>query len=139
MKTNARKYISLLLALCMVMSLLPAAALAATTENNHGDHSGWTALSGSISSLSGSYYLNSDVSTYQGITINYDVTLCLNGHTLNMGANTLTVNSGATLTICDCGGVGTITGTESYINLNVISVEGGTLNLESGTISGEAA
>ena len=144
MKTNARKYISLLLALCMVMSLLPATALAATTENNHGEHTGWTPLSRTISSSNsfyqdGNYYLDSDVSTYQGITINYDVTLCLNGNTLNMGANTLTVSSGAKLTICDCGGDGTITGTESYSNLNVISVEGGTLNLESGTISGTAA
>lgn len=142
MKTNARKYISLLLALCMVMSLLPAAALAATTENNHGEHSGWTALTISSSNSfyqDGNYYLNSDVSTYQGITINYDVTLCLNGHTLDMRVNTLTVSSGATLTICDCGGGGTITGTESYSSLNVISVTGGTLNLESGTISGTAA
>ena len=39
MKTNARKYISLLLALCMVMSLLPAAALAASDGNCTGDHS----------------------------------------------------------------------------------------------------
>lgn len=144
MRTNARKYISLLLALCMAMSLLPATALAATTENNHGEHSGWTALSWTISSSNsfyqdGNYYLNSDVSTYQGITINYDVTLCLNGHTLNMGQNTLTVSSGAKLTICDCQSGGTITGTESYSNLNVISVEGGTLNLESGTIRGKAA
>jgi len=142
MKTNARKYISLLLALCMVMSLLPAAALAATTENNHGEHTGWTPLSRTISSSNsfyqdGNYYLDSDVSTYQGITINFDVTLCLNGHTLNMGQNTLTVSSGATLTICDCGSGGAIKGTVSYSNLyNMISVTGGTLNLESGTISG---
>lgn len=139
MKTNARKYISLLLALCMVVSILPATALAAD-GNCTGNHSGWTALSGSISSLSGNCYLNSDVSTYQGITINYDVTLCLNGHTLDMGAKTLTVSSGATLTICDCGRDGAITGTVSYSNLyNMISVTGGTLNLKSGTISGTAA
>lgn len=139
MKTNARKYISLLLALCMVMSLLPAAALAATTENNHGEHSGWKALSGSISSLSGNCYLTGNVTVSKGIHTTGNVTLCLNRYTLDMGAKTLTVSSGATLTICDCGGGGTITGTESYSNLNVISVEGGTLNLESGTISGTAA
>ena len=138
MKTNARKYISLLLALCMVMSLLPAAALAATTENNHGEHSGWKALSGSISSLSGNCYLTGNVTVSKGIHTTGNVTLCLNRYTLDMGAKTLTVSSGATLTICDCGGGGTITGTESYSNLNVISVEGGTLNLESGTISGTA-
>lgn len=142
MKTNARKYISLLLALCMVMSLLPATALAAD-GNCTGDHSGWTALSGTINSSKfyqhGEYYLANSATANSDITISYNVTLCLNGNTLNMGANTLTVSSDATLTICDCGSGGTITGTESYSNLNVISVEGGTLNLESGTISGTAA
>ena len=112
-----------------------------TTTAEHSNHTSWTQLNGTINSnkfyQNGNYYLNSDVSTYQGITINYDVTLCLNGHTLDMGANTLTVSSGAKLTICDCQSGGTITGTESYSSLNVISVTGGTLNLESGTISGE--
>ena len=143
MKTNARKYISLLLALCMVMSLLPAAALAAGADDDHGEHSDWTALSGTINSSKfyqhGEYYLANSATANSDITISYNVTLCLNGNTLNMGANTLTVSSDATLTICDCGSGGTITGTESYSNLNVISVEGGTLNLESGTISGTAA
>ena len=32
MKTNARKYISLMLALCMVVSILPATALASGRE-----------------------------------------------------------------------------------------------------------
>lgn len=143
MKTNARKYISLLLALCMVMSLLPAAALAAD-GNCTGDHSGWTALSGTINSSKfyqhGEYYLANSATANSDITISYNVTLCLNGNTLNMGANTLTVNSGATLTICDCGSGGAIKGTVSYSNLyNMISVTGGTLNLKSGTISGTAA
>lgn len=108
---------------------------------DHSNHTGWTPLSGTISSNSfyqdGNYYLNGNRTTYSDITINYDVTLCLNSNTLNIGQNTtFTVSSGATLTICDCQSGGTITGTESYINLNVISVTGGTLNLESGTISG---
>lgn len=116
-----------------------ANTLTSTGTADHSNHTGWTPLSGTISSNSfyqdGNYYLNGNRTTYSDITINYDVTLCLNGHTLDMGANTLTV-SGAKLTICDCQSGGTITGTESHINLNVISVEGGTLNLESGTISG---
>lgn len=116
-----------------------ANTLTSTGTVEHGTHSGWTPLSGTISSgkfyQHGEYYLTTSATAYSDITINYDVTLCLNGHTLDMGANTLTV-SGATLTICDYQSGGTIAGTESYINLNVISVEGGTLNLESGTISG---
>ena len=118
-----------------------ANTLTSTGTAEHGTHSGWTPLSGTISSNSfhqdGNYYLNGNRTTYSDITINFDVTLCLNSNTLNIGQNTtFTVSSGATLTICDCGSGGTITGTESYINLNVISVTGGTLNLESGTISG---
>lgn len=117
-----------------------ANTLTSTGTADHSNHTGWTPLSGTISSNSfyqdGNYYLNGNRTTYSDITINYDVTLCLNGHTLDMKTDTLTVSSGATLTICDCQSGGTITGTESYINLNVISVTGGTLNLESGTISG---
>ena len=117
-----------------------ANTLTSTGTVEHGTHSGWTPLSGTISSgkfyQHGEYYLTTSATAYSDITINYDVTLCLNGHTLDMKTDTLTVSSGATLTICDCQSGGTITGTESHINLNVISVEGGTLNLESGTISG---
>lgn len=118
-----------------------ANTLTSTGTADHSNHTGWTPLSGTISSNSfyqdGNYYLNGNRTTYSDITINSDVTLCLNSNTLNIGQNTtFTVSSGATLTICDCQSGGTITGTESYINLNVISVTGGTLNLESGTISG---
>ena len=121
-----------------------ANTLTSTGTADHSNHTGWTPLSGTISSNSfyqgGNYYLNDNRTTYSDITINFDVTLCLNSNTLNIGQNTtFTVSSGATLTICDCQSGGTITGTESYINLNVISVEGGTLNLESGTISSTAA
>lgn len=134
-----RRMLSWGLILSLLLPLLPVSAGAA----DHSGHTGWTQLSGTISSNSfyqdGNYYLNGNRTTYSDITINYDVTLCLNGHTLDMKTDTLTVSSGATLTICDCQSGGTITGTESHTNLNVISVEGGTLNLESGTISGTAA
>lgn len=134
MKTNARKYISLLLALCMVMSLLPAAALAAGADDDHGEHSGWTALSGSISSLSGSYYLNSDVTASGEIRISGDVTLCLNGHTLNLNGKSLCVDSGS-FTLCDCGSGGKITGGN---DLPGVIVYGGTFIMNGGTITGNA-
>lgn len=132
MKTNARKYISLLLALCMVMSLLPAAALAATTENNHGEHSGWTALSGSISSLSGNCYLTGNVTASGEIRISGNVTLCLNGHTLNLSGKSLCIDSGS-FTLCDCKGSGQITGGN---NLPGVIVYGGTFTMNGGTITG---
>lgn len=132
MKTNARKYISLLLALCMVMSLLPAAALAATTENNHGEHSGWKALSGSISSLSGNCYLTGNVTVSNEIQTSGDVTLCLNGHTLDLLGTTLFVDSGSFI-LCDCGS-GKITGGKT--GASAVKVNDGSFIMNGGTITG---
>ncbi len=63
----------------------------------------------------GVYHLDSDV-TYTGdLTFSGKVTLCLNGHTLAMGANSIktTTTSTGSLSICDCGTGGKITGTSS--------------------------
>ena len=132
-----RRVLSWGLILSLLLTMLPVSAEAAV---DHSNHTGWTQLRGTISSSKfyqdGKYYLTANATANSDITIDKNVILCLNGNTLDMGANTLTVSSSATLTICDCQSGGAITGTESYINLNVISVEGGTLNLESGTISG---
>ena len=134
MKTNARKYISLLLALCMVMSLLPAAALAAD-GNCTGDHSGWKALSGSISSLSGNCYLNSDVTVSGEINTTGDVTLCLNGHTLDLAGNSLFVDSGS-FTLCDCGSGGKIIG--GGTSASAVKVNDGSFIMNGGTITENA-
>lgn len=135
---RSKRIASLLLAVCMVWGLLPQLRLPARAAEEHGSHTSWTQLKNSTSTINGgNYYLNSTVTANKSITVNGNVTLCLKGYTLDMGTNTLTVSNGATLTICDCQSGGTITGTESYSGLNVISVTGGTLNLESGTISGE--
>lgn len=131
MKTNARKYISLLLALCMVVSILPAAALAAD-GNCTGNHSGWKALSGSISSLSGNCYLTGNVTASGEIRISGNVTLCLNGHTLTLSGTTLFVDSGS-FTLCDCNGSGKITGGGS---LPGVIVNGGSFIMNGGTITG---
>lgn len=140
MKTNARKYISLLLALCMVMSLLPAAALAAD-GNCTGDHSGWTALNSYIEShdtlQTGNYYLtgNLDADTKQ-IKVTGTVNLCLNGHTYTGEATdgVLRVGSGGTLNIYDCSsdGSGIIQSLKDHNPIFLHS--GGVCNLYGGTI-----
>lgn len=134
MKTNARKYISLLLALCMVMSLLPATALAAD-GNCTGDHSGWKALSGSISSLSGNCYLTGNVTVSKEIQTSGDLTLCLNGHTLNLSGKALFVDSGS-FTLCDCKGGGEITG--GGTSASAVKVNDGSFIMNGGTITGNA-
>lgn len=133
MKTNARKYISLLLALCMVMSLLPAAALAAGADDDHGEHSDWTALTSTSGTFQGgNYYLNSEVTASGEIRISGNVTLCLNGYTLNLAGTTLFVDSGS-FTLCDCKGGGKITGGGS---LPGVIVNGGSFIMNGGTITG---
>lgn len=134
MKTNARKYISLLLALCMVMSLLPAAALAAGADDDHGEHSDWTALTNLGGTLTGgSYYLTGNLNASSGqISVTGTVNLCLNGHTLNLKEKSLCVDSGS-FTLCDCKGSGKITGGKY---LPGVIVYGGTFTMNGGTITG---
>ena len=49
----------------------------------------------------GNYYLTEDITLNGSITISGTVNLCLNGHVLN--ASSITVSSGATLNVFDCG------------------------------------
>lgn len=134
MRTNARKYISLLLALCMVVSILPATALAAGVDDGHGDHSDWMELSGSISSLSGNCYLTGNVTASGEIHTTGNVTLCLNGHTLTLPGNSLCVDSGSFM-LYDCKGGGKITGGNDKPG---VIVYGGTFIMNGGTITGNA-
>lgn len=141
MKTNARKYISLLLALCMVMSLLPATALAAGADDDHGEHSGWTELTSDIiqggTLNGGNYYLTSDLNAgTKQIKVTGTVNLCLNGHTYTGEATdgVLRVGSGGTLNIYDCSsdGSGMIQSTGGHNPIFLHS--GGVCNLYGGTI-----
>ncbi len=139
MKTNARKYISLLLALCMVMSLLPATALAAGVDDDHGDHSDWTELNSYIEShdtlQTGSYYLTGDLNAgTKQIKVTGTVNLCLNGHTYTSSAEDgiFLVGANGVLNIYDCKGNGGISA--SSIQNPVFLVSGGKCNLYGGTL-----
>lgn len=75
----------------------------------------------------GNYYLPGDITLTDDLTISGNVTLCLNGHVLR-GSGTgsvITVNEGATFTLCDCGTNTTTIGENTY-NGGVIT--GGTGN-----------
>ncbi len=63
----------------------------------------WTEISGEISE-SGNYYLSDGITATGTIEIatGAEVTLCLNGHVLNLNGTGIKVNSGATLNVCDC-------------------------------------
>lgn len=142
MKINARKYISLLLALCMVVSILPATALAAD-GNCTGEHSGWTVLtSTSGTSQGGKYYLNGgkyyltgNVTVSKEIYTTSNVTLCLSGHTLDLAGTTLFADSGS-FTLCDCGSGGKITG--GGTSASAVQVNDGSFIMNGGTITENA-
>ncbi len=136
MKINARKYISLLLTLCMVLSMLPATALAAD-GNCTGDHNGWTALSGSISSLSGNCYLTGNLNANSTqINVTGTVNLCLNGYTLNLSGSYFRVESGS-FTLCDCDGSGKITGGAAASP--AVDINGGNFTMTGGSITGNSS
>ena len=74
---------------------------------------------------SGAYYLTQGVTISGNVTLNENVTLCLNGQTIN---GKITVGDGATLTLTDCSGNGKVQGE--------VTVNGGKFELYDGTITG---
>ena len=82
----------------------------------------WTAAD-SLSGSAGNYYLMQSVSN--NWTVTGEVKLCLNGQTIT---GSITVGSGAKLTLTDCTDSGTVQGG--------VLVNGGTLELYGGTITG---
>ena len=113
-KNKGRKGLSLLLVMCMVLSLLPVTAMAAE-QNCTGDHTGWRKLSRNVSSLDGGeYFLTGDVEVQDDIFIDSEVTLCLSGHTMDLNGHNIIINGDAeteaSLALHNCAGSGSITG-----------------------------
>ena len=125
-----KRILSVLLCLCMVMALLPTTALA---THNHGT-TGISSLSDDMTA--GSYYLTDDVTLSTAWTPANDVTLCLNGHTLTLQAG-ITVSSGKTLTITNCGSTGKILRDTGFTSSSMFTVSGN-LSLNNVTIDGNS-
>lgn len=101
----------------------------------------WTAWDGTggITS-SGNYYLTGDVTASGNITISAaDVHICLNDHTLNLDDEGYLTVSGNNVSICDCQGSGTITGSRNHSSYagsgHLIKVSGTGFALYGGTIT----
>ena len=115
------------------------------TPHSHDDtdFTEWTQTN-SLPDTEGSYYLASDVTISSTWTVPQGTTnLCLNGHTLKGSGveNVIKVNAGCTLTVCDCGTTGTITGGRSYSGYRYgagVYVVNGHFILKNGTISGNS-
>ncbi len=114
------------------------------TDPDHANHkeiswSRWTSKN-TLPSNGGSYYLENNVEVKTTTKISSDTTLCLNEKTITMTSTStpmFTISPGATLTICDCsGGNGKLTGAGGNGGDYTLLKVNGTLNLYSGTITG---
>ena len=88
----------------------------------------WTTAD-SLPDSAGNYYLTQSVSGSWTVPTG-EVNLCLNGQTIS---GSITVGSGAKLTLTDCTGTGKLQGSRSGSG---VSINGGTFNLYGGTITG---
>lgn len=105
------------------------AGTAAVNGHEHDfDSIAWTATD-SLPTSAGNYYLTQSV-TADWTVPKGEVNLCLNGQTIS---GSITVGSGATLTLTDCTGTGKLQGSRSESG---VSINGGTFNLYGGTITG---
>lgn len=128
-----------------------------STADPHKKGGTWTGISDlSKITADGNYYLTADVTLssatkngyYFGWIVNYDVVLCLNGHSIIMDSplkdnsrteyevvSTILVNNDKTLTITDCRStVGKITHKSGKTGSGIMNC--GTLNLWNGNITG---
>lgn len=126
--------------LLILLLLLPVTALAADEHDSHSNN--WTEFTAGTTTLSGgSYYLSGDVAYTgtQSITVSGEVTLCLNGHKLDLNKQHISVGSGASLTLCDCSTGGVLTGGSGSNGGGVYVDGGGTFTMTGGNITGNTA
>ena len=119
----------MLLALCLMLSLLPAAALAAE---------GSTKIEATTTNLTaGIYYLEGDVTLTSGaltIPVGATVTIDLKGHSLTGKNAADTIVNNGTLTIKDSGTGGVINGNEAGHSA-LLNNPGGIVTMESGKLN----
>ena len=154
-----KRIMSFLLAFVLICLMLPTTAFAADshthcicgkTHKNVGDHGAevsttFTAVTDQnglqdAATNGGSVYLANDITINAAITVTGDLTLCLNGKTLeNTASNTRVIHiDGGTLNLTDCGGTGTITGGSITGNGGGVYNQG-TFAMYGGKISGNTA
>lgn len=138
-----RKFLSVVLCVCMMMTMAPFAFAAytddgATTEigaeggssSGSSSGSGGTTLQSEINAIdsTGTITLNRTYTEDLTIPANKNITLNLNGQTLkNVTTDTITVEKGATLTVTGTGTVDNIThGKAALYNKGTVVLEGGT-------------
>lgn len=108
-------------------------------EHTHGVDGGegdivWTKWDGTTPlNTDGYYYLTGNAEPTAAIEVTADVHLCLNGCTISRTSGSEVFSVTGKLTICDCEGGGTVSGTRSG---GALGVSGGTATITGGTVNG---
>lgn len=138
-----RKFLSVVLCVCMMLTMAPFAFAADSNDgvateigaesgssNTSSSGSGGTTLQAQINAINstGTITLNRTYTEDLTIPANKNITLNLNGQTLkNVTTDTITVENGATLTVTGTGTVDNIThGKAALYNKGTVVLEGGT-------------
>lgn len=133
---QTKKWLAGLLCAVLLAGLLPMAAFA------EGEGTDLPVGGGTLAA--GTYTLASDINLTNNLTVDSDVTINLNGHTIagNGNGSVITVTSGGTLTLNDTGGNGKITGGNVTTNADAwhygggVTVLGGRFIMNGGSITG---
>ena len=128
MEKSWKRFLSMLVVVVMVLSMLPASVFAAETTIT--DEAGLTAAIAN----GGTYTLGTDITVNAAITSSATTTIDLAGHDINRAGALFTVNAG-TLTIKDTVGGGELKGNGSTNGTAVTINSTGHFILESGTIT----
>lgn len=117
----------------LVFSSMPPA-----DEHTHGVDGGtgdivWTAWDGTTNLTAGNYYIENNITFSKTINVSGAVNLCLNGCTISRTGGNEVFSVTGKLTICDCEGGGTVSGTRSG---GALGVSGGTATITGGTVNG---
>ena len=103
-----KKILSIIVAVAMVITLMPA--IATNVKADNADHSTWTSWNDSTSLpyLEGHYKLETDVTLTSDWNTNENIDLCLNGHKIVAEGKYLSVNSNLRVCIDNCQSLGGI-------------------------------
>ncbi len=107
-------------------------------EHTHGVDGGegdivWTKWDGTTDLTAGNYYIENNITLSKTINVSGAVNLCLNGCTISRTGGNEVFSVTGKLTICDCEGGGTVSGTRSG---GALGVSGGTATITGGTVNG---
>ena len=140
----AKRLFAMLLVVAMLLSFMPVVGVAAEdTLDKHTSHEGWTAWNDSttLPTEAGKYYLTCDVELTAAVTINANVDLCLDGHTVTQKTSGkrhifLGEGKGITFNLYDCVGTGTLTGGSQGTGAVINVTRTTTFNMYGGKITG---